>query len=212
MAATGAKTERRHVQGDESRDRIVDAATEIASARGYHGTSIAAVSKLSGLPASSIYWHFGDKDGLIAAVIRRSFDSWLQSNIRLGLRTSAIEPHQHLMASMRHQAQALVANPEFLRLGLMLALERSPTEPSARAMFLEVRAHSLAALVEGFDRMLTDVHGAPDPVRARRIATIAMAGADGLFIAHQVNADAIELDVEFGLLAEMIWSSLSARP
>ena len=42
------------------------------------GTSIALVSAKCGLPASSIYWHFKDKDDLIAAVIERSFAQWFR--------------------------------------------------------------------------------------------------------------------------------------
>ena len=55
---------RRRANGEESRQRILDAAAEIAGERGYDGTSIALVSERSGLPASSIYWHFEDKDAL----------------------------------------------------------------------------------------------------------------------------------------------------
>lgn len=60
-----------------SREKILDAAAEIAGERGYEGTSINLISERSGLPASSIYWHFKDKDELIAAVIDRSGTSWL---------------------------------------------------------------------------------------------------------------------------------------
>ena len=70
---------RRRADGEISRTRILDAATEIASERGYEGTSIGAVSTKCGLPASSIYWHFKDKDDLLAAVIERSFGTWLNA-------------------------------------------------------------------------------------------------------------------------------------
>ena len=69
-------TRQRRSNGEESRRKILDAAVEVASERGYDGTSINAVSARSGLPASSIYWHFKDKDELIAAVIERSFNTW----------------------------------------------------------------------------------------------------------------------------------------
>ena len=74
-----ARTEhrRKRADGELSRERILDAATEIAAERGYEGTGIAQVSAKCGLPASSIYWHFKDKDDLITAVIERSFASWL---------------------------------------------------------------------------------------------------------------------------------------
>ena len=70
------KPRRRRADGELSRERILEAATQIAAERGYEGTSIAVVSALCGLPASSIYWHFKDKDDLIAAVIEHSFASW----------------------------------------------------------------------------------------------------------------------------------------
>ena len=208
----GAKTERRHAQGDESRERILDATIEIASLRGYHGTSIAAVSARSGLPASSIYWHFRNKDDLIAAVIERSFDSWLRTAMCVGVRRPGVDAREHLTTSMREQAAGLVANPEFLRLGLMLALERNPQEPSARAVFLQVRERAFDVLVQGFESVLVEWHGAPDPARARRVAVLTMATADGLFIAHQIDPEAIEFEDQFRLLGEMIITSLEVAP
>src|SRR6476661_5912362 len=70
---------RKRADGELSRERILDAATEIAAERGYEGSSIALVSAKCGLPASSIYWHFKNKDDLIAAVIERSFSDWLKA-------------------------------------------------------------------------------------------------------------------------------------
>ena len=66
MAEKAQPARRKRADGELSRERILDAATEIAAERGYEGTSIGAVSKKCGLPASSIYWHFKDKDDLIA--------------------------------------------------------------------------------------------------------------------------------------------------
>jgi AcrR family transcriptional regulator len=216
----GAKTQRRHIGGDESRDRILVAATEVASQRGYHGTSIAAVSKLSGLPASSIYWHFTNKDDLIAAVIQRSFDTWLNSHMLVNLRRPDANQHDHLITSMRSHASGLVNNPEFLRLGLMLALERDPQEPSARSMFLQVREQAFALLVEAFERTLAEMHAethtethvethtAANTDQARKIATLTMAAADGLFIAHQIDPAGADLEAHFEMLADVIHSLL----
>jgi AcrR family transcriptional regulator len=79
MPSNADKPRRRRVNGEVSQQRILDAATEIAAERGYEGTSIGLVSERSGLPASSIYWHFKDKDALIAAVIDHSFETWLST-------------------------------------------------------------------------------------------------------------------------------------
>src|SRR6201998_3751484 len=114
------KPRRRRADGELSRERILDAATEIASERGYEGTSIALVSAKCGLPASSIYWHFTDKDDLIAAVIERRFAQWLVA-WRMPAEGTARE---RLVSVSMRIAKALLDSPDFLRLGLMLALER----------------------------------------------------------------------------------------
>ena len=46
-------------------------------------------------------------------------------------------------------AKALLDSPDFIRLGLMLALERRPVEPRARTMFLQVRAQAYQTLAAG---------------------------------------------------------------
>src|ERR1700757_2375857 len=142
---------RKRADGEQSRERILDAATEIASERGYEGTSIALVSKVCGLPASSIYWHFKDKDDLIAAVIERSFAGWLNA-WRL---PEDGAPRDRVTALAMQLAKALLDTPDFLRLGLMLALERRPVEPRARAMFLRARAQAADELKIALSELTT---------------------------------------------------------
>ncbi len=67
---TAART-KRQLQGDQSREEILDAATRLMAARGYAGTSVSDIARESGLPASSIYWHFASKTGVLTAVMER---------------------------------------------------------------------------------------------------------------------------------------------
>ncbi len=62
-----------------SRNAILDTATELMSLHGYAATSISRVSAACGLPASSIYWHFGSKDGVYVAVLERARISLLSA-------------------------------------------------------------------------------------------------------------------------------------
>lgn len=181
------ETRRRRVDGEVSRGRILDAATEIAAERGYEGTSIGAVSAKCGLPASSIYWHFADKDELIAAVIERSFTAWLAG---WQLPDSADGAgRDRLIALAVHTAKALSDSPDFLRLGLMLALERRPVEPRAREVFLRMREQAIGVLGNAFSEI---VDGLTED-QARVLATYAIAGADGMFIAKEVGGDSVDL-------------------
>ena len=166
----GRSGRRRRADGEESRRRILDAAAEIAGERGYEGTSIATVSARSGLPASSIYWYFADKDALIAAVIERSFDRWLAAMSLPG--PEAGTPRERMTAMAVAVAKALLDTPDFLRLGLMLTLEHRSTEPTARSKFLQVRQIAHQRVTEAVRELAPDLSEASvraaDHLRPRR--------------------------------------------
>jgi AcrR family transcriptional regulator len=199
MADKTQPARRKRADGELSRERILDAATEIAAERGYEGTSIALVSKKCGLPASSIYWHFEDKDDLIAAVIERSFAHWLTA-----WQFPAEGDASERMTGMAVQiAKALLDSPDFIRLGLMLALERRPEEPRARTMFLQARAQAYGQMLDVVRELAPDLTGA----QAHQLATYAIAGADGLFIAKEIGGDSVDVIALFELHARALYET-----
>src|ERR1700719_857290 len=111
MAGKHQPKRRKRADGELSRERILDATVEIAGERGYEGTSIAAVSAKCGLPASSIYWHFKDKDDLIAAVIERSFDTWLAA-LELGEPDTGT-PRERVVEFAGRIARSVLEAPDF---------------------------------------------------------------------------------------------------
>lgn len=154
------------------------------------------MSKRCGLPASSIYWHFTDKDDLIAAVTERSFGRWLSAWSMPDDGTA-----RDRVAEMTMQvAKALLESPDFLRLGLMLALERRPVEPRAREMYLQVRAEAQVRIREAAKELSPDL----DEAAVDQLATYAMAGADGLFIAKEIGGDSVDLPALFELHGRML--------
>ena len=199
MAERSETKRRKRADGELSRERILDAATEIAAERGYEGTSIALVSKKCGLPASSIYWHFKDKDDLIAAVIERSFAGWLAA-WQVPDEGSA---RDRLVALSMQIAKALLDSPDFIRLGLMLALERRPIEPRARAMFIQARTHTYNQLVDTLGEFTPGLTAA----QIHQLVTYAIAGADGLFIAKEIGGDAVDVLKLFELHAQALYDT-----
>lgn len=193
------KTRRKRADGEQSRERILDAANEIASERGYEGTSIGLVSKKCGLPASSIYWHFKDKDDLLAAVIDRSFETWL----RAWELPADGEPRDRVIGLATQLAKGLLDHPDFLRLGLMLALERRPVEPSARARFLQARTQAAASLMEALGELAPGLTDA----QVRLLVNYSIAGADGLFIARELGGDSVDLLELFEMHANAIYDT-----
>jgi AcrR family transcriptional regulator len=193
------KRRRKRADGELSRERILDAATEIAAERGYEGTSIGAVSAKCGLPASSIYWHFKDKDDLIAAVIERSFATWLTA-----WQFPAEGDAPARMKGLAIQiAKALLDSPDFIRLGLMLALERRPEEPRARMMFLQARAQAYSQMIDVIRELTPEL----DDAQTHQLATYAMAGADGLFIAKEIGGDSVDLIALFEIHARAMYET-----
>ena len=190
---------RTRANGQQSRERILDAATEVATERGYEGTTISLVSKKSGLPPTSIYWHFADKDDLIAAVIERSFARWLAA---LDL-PSGQGARERAIGLGTQVAKALLDAPDFARLGLMLALEHRPVEPRARQMFLQVRDNAFRR----FAAILRDVAPGLDEQNVRLLTTYAIAGADGLFIAKEIGGDSVDLIKLLDLHARLVFES-----
>ena len=193
------KTRRKRADGEQSRERILDAANEIASERGYEGTSIGLVSKKCGLPASSIYWHFKDKDDLLAAVIDRSFETWL----RVWELPLDGEPRERVIGLARQLAKGLLDHPDFLRLGLMLALERRPVEPRARARFLQARTQASDSLTAALSELAPGLTDA----QVRLLVNYSIAGADGLFIGKELGGDSVDLLELFEMHANAIYDT-----
>ena len=102
-------------------------------------------------------------------------------------------------------AKALLDAPDFLRLGLMLALEHRPVEPRAREMFLQVRDNAF----HRFAQIVRDVAPELDEERASLLTTYAIAGADGLFIAKEVGGDSVDLIRLFDLHTRLVFEAAS---
>ena len=189
---------KKRANGLASREAILDAAAQIAGERGYEGTSIKLVSERSGLPASSIYWHFKDKDELIAAVIDRSFTDWIEALTTIPDVPPGTSVEDLFVTGMRDAGEQLAKFPDFLRLGLMLILEQRPEEPAARRRFHQARVETLARVEEIYRVLFTGL----DREQTLRLARFTLAGSDGLFIA--ANEGEIDLVQEFELLSHGI--------
>lgn len=65
----GVGEDQRMVRGARSRQKILDTALLILSEEGYGALTIAAICKRSGTSATSIYHHFGGKNGLMKEMV-----------------------------------------------------------------------------------------------------------------------------------------------
>jgi AcrR family transcriptional regulator len=195
------KLSRREELGVESRRKIVDAAAALMAERGFAGTSIAAVSERSGLPSGSIYWHFDSKEALLGAVVeegaRRWFDA-LPEDASLPR-----DPAKRAAAFLDAAVASLEQHPEFLRLLLLIALERREVDPASLDMIRRVRELAL----ERIRTVLGDVLSAIAPKLAERLARelapFVLCVADGAFVAQHIEP-ATDLRHTFDLLRRAV--------
>ena len=180
------KTERRHRQGHESRVRILEAALEIAAERGYDGTTVALVTERTGLPASSVYWHFTNKDALLAETLEHSYRLWRQDTPAED-HPDIVGPDERIARRFAQMRDGLSSAPEFWRLGLMLALLRADVRIAARERFLQVRQETIDATVGWWEDVLPPRTGDRHPDLAAILTQLMMASGDGLFLAAQTE-------------------------
>ncbi|WP_225991439.1 TetR/AcrR family transcriptional regulator [Actinomadura montaniterrae] len=188
MSTARPETPRPGDDREMSRVRILRAAAEIAAEHGYEGTTISKVTKRSGLPASSVYWFFRDKDHLLAEVVRHSFEQWIAAEPRWE-RDPRDERSlgEGLRAILSRSTRGLPGAPDFLRIGHMLLLESREVEAEARQYFLAARDAVAASIAAWFTSQLSTGLRARRPELAMDLARIVIASTDGLFLAHQID-------------------------
>lgn len=191
------KLSRREELGVESRRKIVDAAAALMAERGFAGTSIAAVSQRSGLPSGSIYWHFESKEALLGAVVEEGARRWFDA--LPGDDSLPSDPTERATALLDAVVRSLEQHPEFLRLLLVIALERREVDATSLAVIRRVRELALGRI----RKLLSVLLESFDPKLAHRLAEefapFVLCVADGAFVAQHIDPET-DLRQVFGLL------------
>ena len=189
-----APTQRQR-QGEDSRELILDATERLMATQGYAATSISHIRRETGLPASSIYWHFGSKEGVLAAVMERGAQRYFA---QLPRSSGDIE------AQRAAAAKLMVANPDFFRLVYMLSLERSD-DPAVAAAVRRVRDTAIAGFADVIRPLLPD-DLAPDRAEhiVAELAAVATAMSDGIFFADHLEPDSTDVDRMYVRLIQTI--------
>jgi AcrR family transcriptional regulator len=182
----------RQRQGAESRLRILDAAEALISEQGFAATSISQIARDSGLPASSIYWHFVSKEDLLSAVVERGALRWHR----------ALPAWSHfdvdLAAFLEAIGKGVDERPAFLRLFMMLTLEGRDTSPESARELVEQVWHRVRLALAGVFTEAFDLGTGPAADRgAERLARFALAHIDGVFVDAHVDPDGTDVPAQF---------------
>ena len=99
--------------GAKTRDRIIEAATELFSQRGYNGTTMREIARLCDLTEAAIYKHFAGKEKLYEEVIlskskQHAIASFLESKRGLGsIEDVLFTIARHILTTAREDKQLI---------------------------------------------------------------------------------------------------------
>lgn len=143
-------------RGRLSRERILEAAIDVVGEQGFRSTTLDSVCRRAGVRKTSVYWHFGSRDGLFAALIERVAGEWTAAIEQRAL-AAGPEPLDQLDQSLAAMREFLETKPHLLRLLLTLTFE--PVRVSATTRAALRRASSLAesAITGGIQRGVAEV-------------------------------------------------------
>ncbi|MGJ7918269.1 TetR/AcrR family transcriptional regulator [Massilia sp. LXY-6] len=173
-----------HRTSAASRERILDAAFEVICDEGYSGATMAKVAKKAELPVGSVYWHFENKDLLLAALIETSFERW-HSQVASTHRPLPDETfEQHIVRIFGpSEAGRQYDAADFWRLGVILSVEKSVREQVARERFLRIRQLQRAEFASWWRTILPQPLLVHDPDLPERLSGFTLALQDGNAIA-----------------------------
>lgn len=194
---------KRQQLGERSRTAILDAALQLMSESGYDGASVAKISKTSGLPASSIYWHFGSKAGILAAVMERGAEAFFTTSVRQSQPLSAISTPREMLEARFHQARkSAEEHPEFLRL-LFLLILANPDDEEIVSILTRVNDRGRRQLHDQIREAFAARGDAAATEIADRLTLIALTVFNGAFLTVQTNPTASLADL-IDAMAEIV--------
>jgi AcrR family transcriptional regulator len=150
----------------------------------YSGATMAKVAKRAELPVGSVYWHFENKDLLLAALIETSFERW-HSQVAATLQPAPGEAFAQHIERIFGTAQSgrQYDAADFWRLGVILSVEKSVREQVARERFLKIRQRQRSELAAWWRSTMPAALVAHDPDLAERLSGFTLALQDGNAIA-----------------------------
>ena len=192
------------IDGESGRERLLRAASEMLAEYGYDATTISGVCERAGVPRSSLYWHFKDKDELVAAVVRDSFLAFTTRTTPFPSPGPQAAWQDGLRAWLRGSQGNLWRGAEFARIGLMLLFERRSPEPAGLALFRSIRRRSLSIVSGWFAAALSPELVLARPELPTQLAWLVIWFADAIAVSRQATSAEMDVNAVSELVVHLI--------
>jgi AcrR family transcriptional regulator len=185
-----------------SRERLLAAAAELVATRGYAGTSVEAIASRAGVVKSALYWHFRNKEELIATALEVEATGWIEAIERSISRAST--PEERLDLFLEHSRRTILAQSPPVRLLYSLLIERGEQDPILRSSVARI----FERLRAGFERDFRDRVGLPAE-RAEGIALVLVSALHGSLFDQLADPHEARFDRWLESLRQMVAATLA---
>jgi AcrR family transcriptional regulator len=184
------KPRRETARGRKTRESIMLAAMELVCTRGYAGTSVDMVCKRAKVVKTAVYWHFGSKAGLMAALVDSANTLWIDTiEAQVAQAEAPVERLDRLLRTMR---EVITTRSQMLRLIEVVISESASMEPEVVEAVSRLHLHTMDTIASGFEESLGG-----QLKSGRMLAHTITALMHGIHRHYLLYGDGIDLDLFF---------------
>jgi AcrR family transcriptional regulator len=196
--AKSAVSDRRRLKGIVSRERILESALDLFSQRGYAATGVYDIARAAGIEKTALYWHFGSKEGLLAAVLDQ-MDAEFVDRVAKRVAQRGGDTDDRLDLFVNGLKRLVTERGHLIRLTLSVSIERSQVSAETRAAMERIFERTRVAVAAGFAQAL----GVQLP-DVDLIARLTLAYLFEAAVRAQIDPDGVEHDRFFAHLRRLI--------
>jgi len=196
--AKSAVSDRRLLKGRVSRDRILESALDLFSQRGYAATGVYDIARAAGIEKTALYWHFGSKEGLLAAVLDL-MDAEFVERVAKRVAQSDGDSDDRLDLFVNGLKRLVSERGHLVRLMLSVSIERSQVSEETCSAMERIFERTRLAVAYGFEQAL----GVKLP-DVDLIARLTLAYLHEAAVRAQVDPEGVDHDRFFAHLRRLI--------
>ena len=160
---------------------ILSAAVELIAAGGVGSASIKTLCERAGVTPPAIYYHYGNKDGLVGAVVEDAARRWFDGLV-VAVRARRTITEQ-VRAAVEIWRQEILDPQSPIKLLLRIQLERAQLTPALRESLTTVMNHGRDVIAEA-------LHTGAAPLRdPKDLAQTIIALVQGAALQHDLDGD-----------------------
>lgn len=199
-AASRRSRHRRQERADRTRELVIDETIRCIREEGFAAASTRHIIERAGVSTGVVQYHFGDRDGLLTAVVDHAIALLVTSVNDLADEVEGISDNGERMTALADAAWRTFLNP-----ASMTAMEILIATRSLRST---LAVEQLAQLQPGLERITKLVGGSP---HATAIADLLWAAPVGLMVGQMVSDVPLPTEPQRRAMAQLLSDHLLVR-